>query len=265
MIYIDNLCLKAFLPLPSPSGLANLGFDSYFSFLNIFYSFKYLLLLKLVYPCHPQVWPTWVARVTTMSHLLTVLSSSVSFLLTVHSLSVGFWKQSWFGELTMGRWTSTSTHWSTREACSACCFQVSLQRTGEARLLSSSRFENIYAQRILPALKKCFNFGELSRVQFQVRIHREFPQLWYWYWYCVSILEKFPVQFEMGKHLYQLYYWPCCKKYLNLQYSSRFTSPDTVIQSGVFVIIELADQFPSCNIISLINWLLQLQRVAHFL
>ena len=27
----------------------------------------------------------------------------------------------------------------------------------------------------------------------------------------------------------------------------------TVIQSGVFVIIELADQFPSCNIISLIN------------
>ena len=117
-----------------------------------------IFVLKLFYPCHPQVWPTWVARVTTMSHLLTVLSSSVSFLLTVHSLSVGFWKQSWFGELTMGRWTSTSTHWSTREACSACCFQVSLQRTGEARLLSSSRFENIYAQRILPALKKVFQF-----------------------------------------------------------------------------------------------------------
>ena len=27
----------------------------------------------------PQVWPTWVARVTTISHLLTVLSSSVNF------------------------------------------------------------------------------------------------------------------------------------------------------------------------------------------
>ena len=141
MIYIDNLCLKAFLPLPSPSGLANLGFDSYFSFFNIFYSFKYFLLLKLVYPCHPQVWPTWVARVTTMSHLLTVLSSSVSFR-----------KQSWFGEQSQGE-------------CIPNCYVMQVNF-----YIYSLKHQRSLISMLLPSQSSEDRRGS-SPVQFQVRKH----------------------------------------------------------------------------------------------
>ena len=102
---------------------------------RILYSFWSTIFLSkcawfLTFSVPPQVWPPWVARVTTMSHLLTVLSSSVS-------LDSSFLTSNY----QWSRWTSTSTHWSTREACATCCFEVILQTRGEDPLQTSSRWQ----------------------------------------------------------------------------------------------------------------------------